>query len=111
MNQSGVTESKKIREKLIDFTAFIELELDLSDEDVEFADRSQFLKLIEEIRNEVETLKESFKQGNVLKYGIPVPIIGKPNVGKSTLLNALLNKRRLWFLKFPAPLEILSKTY
>ena len=92
---------KELREKLIDFTALIELELDFSDEDVEFADRSQFLKLIEEIRNEVETLKESFKQGNVLKYGIPVAIIGKPNVGKSTLLNALLNEEKALVSEIP----------
>jgi tRNA modification GTPase len=92
---------KELREKLIEFTALIELELDFSEEDVEFADRSQFLKLIEDIKNEVETLKESFKQGNVLKYGIPVAIVGKPNVGKSTLLNALLNEEKALVSEIP----------
>jgi tRNA modification GTPase len=92
---------RELREKLIGFTALIELELDFSDEDVEFADRSEFFRLIEEIKTEVETLKESFKQGNVLKHGIPVAIIGKPNVGKSTLLNALLNEEKALVSEIP----------
>jgi tRNA modification GTPase len=92
---------KELREKLIGFTALIELELDFSDEDVEFADRSEFLRLVEEIKTEVETLKESFKQGNVLKHGIPVAIVGKPNVGKSTLLNALLNEEKALVSEIP----------
>ncbi len=92
---------KELREKLIGFTALIELELDFSEEDVEFADRSEFLRLVEEIKTEVETLKESFKQGNVLKHGIPVAIVGKPNVGKSTLLNALLNEEKALVSEIP----------
>ncbi|MEI6853773.1 MAG: tRNA uridine-5-carboxymethylaminomethyl(34) synthesis GTPase MnmE, partial [Bacteroidota bacterium] len=92
---------KELREKLIGFTALIELELDFSEEDVEFADRSEFLRLINEIKTEVETLKESFKQGNVLKHGIPVAIVGKPNVGKSTLLNALLNEEKALVSEIP----------
>jgi tRNA modification GTPase len=92
---------RDLREKLISFTALIELELDFSDEDVEFADRREFLRLLEEIKTEVETLKESFKQGNVLKHGIPVAIIGKPNVGKSTLLNALLNEEKALVSEIP----------
>jgi tRNA modification GTPase len=92
---------KELREKLIGFTALIELELDFSDEDVEFADRGEFLRLVDEIKTEVETLKESFKQGNVLKHGIPVAIIGKPNVGKSTLLNALFNEEKALVSEIP----------
>jgi tRNA modification GTPase len=92
---------KELREKLIGFTALIELELDFSDEDVEFADRSEFLSLIEEIKIEVENVKESFKQGNVLKHGIPVAIVGKPNVGKSTLLNALLDEEKALVSEIP----------
>ncbi|MDD3876375.1 MAG: tRNA uridine-5-carboxymethylaminomethyl(34) synthesis GTPase MnmE [Bacteroidales bacterium] len=89
--------SKKIdalRHELLKFTSLIELELDFSEEDVEFADRSLLLSLIENIEKELISLKDSFSLGNVLKKGIPVAIIGKPNVGKSTLLNVLLNEER-----------------
>lgn len=83
---------KKLRAKLIDFASLIELELDFSEEDVEFANRNQLKDLVSEMHKEVSTLIESFKLGNVIKNGIPVAILGAPNVGKSTLLNSLLNE-------------------
>ncbi len=89
--------SKKISElrgKLLDFVSLIELELDFSQEDVEFADRNALVNLLREIRKELSELAGSFALGNVIKTGIPVAIIGKPNVGKSTLLNAILNEER-----------------
>lgn len=85
---------KLLREELINFAALIELELDFSDEDVEFADRNQLKKLIDIIYQKTTSLIESFKLGNAIKNGISVVIIGKPNAGKSTLLNALLNEER-----------------
>ena len=83
---------KLMREKLIDFASLIELELDFSEEDVEFANRKQLKNLVNEMHNEISKLIESFKLGNVIKNGIPVAILGAPNVGKSTLLNTLLNE-------------------
>lgn len=85
---------KDLREELIRFSSLIELELDFGEEDVEFADRKQLSILIDEISNTVETLRESFALGNVIKNGVSVAIVGKPNAGKSTLLNALLNENR-----------------
>ena len=83
-----------LREELIKFSALIELELDFSQEDVEFADRTTFKNLIKEISHTTNKLLQSFELGNVIKNGVQVAIIGKPNSGKSTLLNALLNEER-----------------
>jgi len=85
---------KSLREDLIHFASLIELELDFSEEDVEFANRDQLKNLINKIQVIVQKLIQSFEQGNVLKNGVPVVIAGKPNVGKSTLLNAFLNEER-----------------
>lgn len=85
---------KELRENLIQFSALIELELDFSQEDVEFADRTKFYALVEGADSVTKQLLESFKLGNVIKNGVSVAIIGKPNAGKSTLLNALLNENR-----------------
>ncbi len=85
---------KKLREELVQFAALIELELDFSEEDVEFADRKKFYELIESARKTTTGLLQSFKLGNVIKNGVSVAIAGKPNAGKSTLLNTLLNENR-----------------
>lgn len=85
---------KLLREELINFAALVELELDFSDEDVEFADRTQLKNLVQRTYKKVSQLIDSFQLGNVIKNGISVAIIGKPNAGKSTLLNALLNEER-----------------
>jgi tRNA modification GTPase len=85
---------KEMREQLITFSALIELELDFSQEDVQFADRTQLKNLITEIGTKTNQLIQSFKLGNVIKNGVSVAIIGKPNAGKSTLLNTLLNENR-----------------
>ncbi|MFV0606568.1 MAG: tRNA uridine-5-carboxymethylaminomethyl(34) synthesis GTPase MnmE [Niabella sp.] len=88
------TDLKVLREELINFAALIELELDFSEEDVEFADRKALRELIRELKTKVDALIKSFSLGNVIKNGVSVAIIGKPNAGKSTLLNALLNEER-----------------
>lgn len=88
------SEIKKLREELLNFASLIELELDFAEEDVEFANREDFQKLISKITLVLKRLIDSFATGNVLKNGIPVAIVGEPNVGKSTLLNALLNEER-----------------
>jgi len=88
------SEIAKLRQELLNFASLIELELDFSEEDVEFADRTAFKELIERITFVLKRLIDSFAVGNVIKNGIPVAIIGEPNVGKSTLLNALLNEDR-----------------
>ena len=85
---------QKLREQLINFASLIELELDFSEEDVEFADRIQLLELLTEIKKTLSKLIESFKLGNAIKNGIPVAILGAPNVGKSTLLNCLLQENK-----------------
>ena len=84
----------EIREQLIHFAALIELELDFSGEDVEFADYSALKKLVVELKQTIKSLLDSFTLGNVIKQGVPIAIIGAPNAGKSTLLNALLNEER-----------------
>ena len=88
------SEIAKLREELLNFASLIELELDFAEEDVEFADRTQFKELVDRITFVLKRLIDSFAVGNVIKNGIPVAIIGEPNVGKSTLLNALLNEDR-----------------
>ena len=88
------TRLKELRERLIRFSALIELELDFSQEDVEFADRSAFYNLIAELTESTHQLINSFQLGNVIKNGVSVAIIGRPNAGKSTLLNTLLNENR-----------------
>jgi tRNA modification GTPase len=85
----------QLREQLLKLTSLLELELDFSDhEDLEFADRSELLKLTKTINNHITTLARSFEKGQAIKCGIPVAIVGKTNVGKSTLLNALLKDDR-----------------
>lgn len=87
-------EIARLREELLNFASLIELELDFAEEDVEFADRTQFSDLLNRIEFVLKRLIDSFAVGNVIKNGIPVAIVGEPNVGKSTLLNALLNEER-----------------
>lgn len=88
------TDLAALREQLITFSALIELELDFSEEDVAFADRSALHKLVSNLQAATRQLVDSFSLGNVIKNGVQVAIIGKPNAGKSTLLNALLNENR-----------------
>jgi len=93
--RGGITnELKELRVQLLDFAALIELELDFSGEDVEFADRTKFIELVTKITGVLKRLIDSFSFGNAMKNGIPVAIIGEPNVGKSTLLNTILNEEK-----------------
>jgi tRNA modification GTPase len=85
-------EINELRDQLLHFTAMVELELDFAEEEVEFADRKELHKLAEKVELLLRKLKNSFQLGNVIKNGIPVAIVGETNVGKSTLLNALLNE-------------------
>ncbi len=87
-------EIKNLRTQLVNFASLIELELDFAEEDVEFADRTALRKLITEIQKLLRHLLQSFELGNVLKNGVPTVIVGKPNAGKSTLLNVLLNEEK-----------------
>lgn len=91
--RGGVSsEIKKMRDELLSLSSLIELELDFSEEDVEFASRDKFLLLLNNVEEFISQLIDSFKYGNALKNGIPVSIVGSPNVGKSTLLNSILNE-------------------
>ena len=91
--RGGVSsEIKKMRDELLTLSSLIELELDFSEEDVEFASRDKFLLLLNNVEKFISELIDSFKYGNALKNGIPVSIVGSPNVGKSTLLNSILNE-------------------
>jgi tRNA modification GTPase len=94
-------EINQLREELIHFASLIELELDFGEEDVEFAKRDDLKKLIVNIQNFLQRLIESFDQGNVIKNGVPTVIAGKPNAGKSTLLNTLLNEERAIVSEIP----------
>lgn len=85
-------EFRTLRSQLIELVSLLELELDFSEEDVEFADRTKLLSLIELIENRIDTLISSFSLGNIIKNGIPVAIVGAPNTGKSTLLNTILKE-------------------
>jgi tRNA modification GTPase len=87
-------ELKQLREQLIQFSSLLELELDFSQEDVTFADRTQLKDLLTRLESATDALLASFKLGNVIKNGVSVAIVGKPNAGKSTLLNSLLNENR-----------------
>jgi tRNA modification GTPase len=92
---------KDLREQLLTFSALIELELDFSQEDVEFADRGKLQALVNDVLQKTKLLTDSFRVGNVIRNGVSVAIIGKPNAGKSTLLNVLLNEDRAIVSEIP----------
>lgn len=94
-------EINKLREKMLHFASMIELELDFGEEDVEFADRNELKSMVQEIKSYTDSLADSFRYGNVIKNGVPVAIVGKPNSGKSTLLNALLKDERAIVSEIP----------
>jgi tRNA modification GTPase len=94
-------EIAKLRTQLLNFISLIELELDFSEEDVEFANRKQLMQLVKQIHSLITGLLQSFQLGNVIKYGIPVAITGKTNVGKSTLLNLLLHEEKAIVSEIP----------
>ena len=96
-------ELQVMRSKLLEMTALMELELDFSEEDVEFADRNQLKALLQETIDKVNILKDSFRLGNAIKNGVPVAIVGQTNTGKSTLLNALLGEDRAIVSDIAAP--------
>ena len=83
-----------LRQRLLELASLLELELDFSEEDVEFADRGHLTSLAREVKEEVDRLHQSFSLGNAIKNGVPVAIVGAPNVGKSSILNMLLGERR-----------------
>lgn len=87
-------ELRELRSTLLNFASLVELELDFAEEDVEFADRTQLKNHVDKVLRRIRQLMDSFRLGNVLKKGVPVAILGEPNAGKSTLLNALLNEER-----------------
>ncbi len=92
---------KQLRSELVDFASLIELELDFAEEDLEFADRSKIMDILSKLKKEISALLNSFSIGNVLKKGIPVAIVGKPNVGKSTLLNTILQEEKAIVSEIP----------
>tara|TARA_B100001057_G_scaffold500185_1_gene613982 strand:+ start:1847 stop:3247 length:1401 start_codon:yes stop_codon:yes gene_type:complete len=93
--RGGYTEEiSKLRQKLLDFASLITLELDFAEEDVAFADRTALKDLLGSLQSKIKSLLDSFYYGSVIKKGVPVAIVGKPNAGKSSLLNALLNEDR-----------------
>jgi tRNA modification GTPase len=100
--RGGVSDTiKKLRNQLLHFVSLLELELDFSEEDVEFANRQSIKQLMKDLHDEIERLVDSFSIGNAIKNGVPVAIVGYPNAGKSTLLNALLNEERAIVSEIP----------